>query len=98
MIDRQGEQATVSAPMTMNTAGALMHAGIAAIDDGVRTFDLSGTGEVDSAALAVLFAWFRHASAKGVDLHLNSLPAQVNGLADVYDVSDVIAGHLATSA
>lgn len=98
MIEQSGELACVSAPMTMVTAASLMQKGVDAIDNGARSFDLSGAGEVDSAALAVLFAWMRHAQGVGVDLRLQGLPPQIHGLAEVYDVSDVVAGHLATSA
>ena len=98
MIEQSGELACVSAPMTMGTAASLMQKGVDAIDNGARSFDLSGASEIDSAALAVLFAWMRHAQVVGANLRLQGLPPHIQGLAEVYDVSDVIAGHLATSA
>ncbi len=53
--------------------------------------DLSGVTEADSAALAMLIALIRAARADGRVLEIANMPAGLRALAELYDVSDLLA-------
>ena len=83
MIQLDGAQARVSGSMTIAAASELLVAGreaIAASAGGAatggvaQTFDLSAVTEVDSAGLAVMFAWLREAKSRNVELTFCNLP------------------------
>ncbi|MBK7685435.1 MAG: STAS domain-containing protein [Rhodocyclaceae bacterium] len=99
MIQLDGAQARVSGSMTIAAASELLVAGreaIAASAGGAatggvaQTFDLSAVTEVDSAGLAVMFAWLREAKSRNVELTFCNLPKSLNSLAAVYDVAALL--------
>ncbi|GAA5179200.1 hypothetical protein GCM10025771_20660 [Niveibacterium umoris] len=94
MIREQGERLLVEGPITMETAAALLDAGRRLCGEvecsAGRVIDLSGVTSVDSAALAVVLAWMRAAKAGGRSLQIEAVPAQLQSLAALYDLSDLL--------
>jgi phospholipid transport system transporter-binding protein len=76
--------------ITNENAAALLERGLAAVRDGDVTFDLSGVGAVDSAAVALLLAWQREAAARGTRLVLTGVPEGLAGLAQLYGVQSLL--------
>lgn len=90
MIEETAGRLRVTVPMVIANASALLEAGRSRLQAGVTSFDLSGTGEVDSSALALVFAWMRAAQVQGGSLRLSNLPASMVSLAELYGVSDLL--------
>ena len=59
------------------------------------TIDFSGVGAVDSAAVALLLEWRRTAAARGKALEFVNLPANLQALASLYGVAELIQPHAA---
>ena len=76
--------------MSLANAVQLADLGIAAIQSGDTTFDLSAVRTCDSSALVVLLAWQRTAQATGRSLEVSGVPADMLSLATVYGVSGVL--------
>ncbi len=75
--------------LTFVTASRLFEAGAGIIKaGGMQTLDLSGTGEADSAALAVLLGWRRLSGTKG--LRLVNPPPGLRALAQLYGAAELI--------
>jgi phospholipid transport system transporter-binding protein len=88
MIAKDGNAYRVSSPMVIANARALLAAGRDLL--GAETdvsLDLAPVREVDSSALAVLFAWQRSFAARGTTLHVVNPPASLLSLADLYGVA-----------
>jgi len=71
-------------------AAALLSAGEAAVGAGDCRFDLSGVKRCDSSAVALVFAWERAARARGLQLELAGIPADLHSLAVLYGVDSLI--------
>lgn len=54
--------------------------------------DLGGVGEGDSAGLALLIEWMRMAKQAGKQIHFANVPAQIEALARISEVEDLIGG------
>jgi phospholipid transport system transporter-binding protein len=52
--------------------------------------DFTGVGESDSAGLALLIEWLRRARQSGKEIHFANLPAQIEALARISEVEDLI--------
>jgi len=52
--------------------------------------DLGGVGESDSAGLALLLEWLGMARQAGKEIHFANLPAQIEALARISEVDDLI--------
>ena len=52
--------------------------------------DLGGVGESDSAGLALLIEWLRVARQSGKQIHFANVPAQIQALARISEVEDLI--------
>lgn len=81
--------------LTQAHAVRLLNSGIAAIDGGVDEFDFSDVAEIDSSALALIFAWMRAARARDKSLRFSHLPGNLSSLAEVYGVGDLLAPQFA---
>lgn len=90
MIQVDGAIARVSGEMTISAASQLLVSGTEAIDAAVTSFDLSGVTDVDSAGLAVMFAWLRAAKTHNTELTFSGMPKSLGSLAIVYDVADLL--------
>ena len=90
MIQVDGAVTRVSGLMTIAAASALLLAGREVLEGAAggstQRFDLSAVTEVDSAGLAVIFAWLRDAKSRNVELTFCNLPKSLDSLAAVYDV------------
>lgn len=77
----------VSGPLTLETA---REASLADVPAGTETLvvDLSGVTAVDSSALGVLMHWSRQYAGA---LEFTNIPASLRSLADLYDVSAMLA-------
>lgn len=86
-------QVEISGALTLDGASAVLqsgHAALAAAPAGDVVFDLSRVTGVDSAGLAVVFAWLREAHAASRTLNLRNVPQQLQSLAAVYGVGDLL--------
>jgi len=54
--------------------------------------DLGGVGESDSAGLALLIEWLRAARHDGQVIRFANVPAQIEALARISEVEDLICG------
>ena len=55
--------------------------------------DLGGVGESDSAGLALLIEWLRIARQGGQSIRFANVPAQIEALARISEVEDLIGGE-----
>lgn len=55
--------------------------------------DLGGVGESDSAGLALLIEWLRIARQAGKKIHFSNVPAQIEALARISEVEDLICAN-----
>ena len=76
--------------MSLANATQLAELGMAAIQAGDASFDLSVVRTCDSSALVVLLAWQRTALASGRSLEVSGVPADMLSLATVYGVDSVL--------
>jgi phospholipid transport system transporter-binding protein len=72
--------------ITNANANQLLASGLAAIRSGDVAVDLSGVKNVDSAAVALLLAWQRAATAEGKRLTFAGVPEGIVSLAELYSV------------
>jgi phospholipid transport system transporter-binding protein len=87
-------QITVSSALTFETALGVYEAGVACfIQDGspALAVDCAGVPNADSAGLAVLIEWRRWSRQHGRHLTFVNLPAQINAIAHLSEVSEVLA-------
>ena len=95
MIELNGNELRVRGSMLIADAPALLAAGrgfLAGLPGagGEVVLDLSAVNEADSAALGVVFALQRSASARGQALRLANPPAGLLSLAGLYGVTDAL--------
>ena len=76
--------------MSLANAAQLAELGMAAIQAGDASFDLSAVRTCDSSALVVLLAWQRTALAAGRALEVSGVPADMLSLATVYGVDSIL--------
>jgi phospholipid transport system transporter-binding protein len=76
--------------LTVNNAKTALDAGLRAIESGQTEIDLAQLTAVDSAAVATLLAWRRAAQAQGHTLRFRNLPANLQSLAQLYGVADLL--------
>jgi phospholipid transport system transporter-binding protein len=90
VIRVEGERLYVRGAATLATAAQLLEAGRAPLAAGVRRIDLGEVTELDSSLLAVLFAWMREARERERALSLERLPADLQSLAQLYGVAELL--------
>ena len=94
MIERADGGLRVTAPMVIANARTLLEAGGGFLRSGSQAdltlLDLAAVVDVDSSALAVVLAWLRAASERGVALHIANPPASLISLAKLYGVSELL--------
>ena len=93
MISLVGDCAHVSGKLVINEVAGALEEGRSLISNGVVKFDLAKVTDADSSALAVIFAWQREAKRRQVDVSFSNPPASLFSLAEVYGVSDFLAGR-----
>lgn len=77
--------------LTFQNAKAALEQGCAALGAGETVFDLGGVKAADSSALALMLAWQRRAHAQGRVLAFANVPANIDALATLYGVQELIA-------
>ena len=90
MIEQSLGRLCVKAPMTMANARGLLDAGRAALQPGQNIFDFLSVAEADSASVALMLAWVRHAQTISAVVSFTNLPKGVIALAELYGVIDLI--------
>jgi phospholipid transport system transporter-binding protein len=90
MIRAAGDRIEVSDAMTLLTATDLLASGKALLAGTQSTVDLAAVTDVDSSALAVIFAWLREARRLGKHLTIIHVPQDLLSLADVYGVTELL--------
>lgn len=86
-----GNRIEIGGALTLDTATAALASGRAALSgQASAVLDLGKVEGVDSAGLAVIFAWLRDAQATQRQLTLANPPQQLLSLAAVYGVSDML--------
>jgi phospholipid transport system transporter-binding protein len=76
--------------LTFDNAKAALAQGCAAVAAGETEFDLGGVKAADSSALALMLAWQRRAQAQGRSLKFKNVPANVDALAKLYGVDELL--------
>lgn len=76
--------------LTFQSASSALEQGSAAIAAGETVFDLGGVSTADSSGVAVLLAWQRRALASGQRLTFINVPCNVQNLATLYGVDQLL--------
>jgi phospholipid transport system transporter-binding protein len=90
VIRRDGRKMTVSGPVTLANAAAVLAAGRQHLAEGVKSVDLGEVSELDSTLLALAFAWLRDARAAKRELTFVNLPEALQTLARLYGVEELL--------
>jgi phospholipid transport system transporter-binding protein len=90
VIRRDGDRLLVDGPVTLDTVPALAQGLDEHLAAGASIVDLGGVTEVDSSAVALLLEWRRQAEHRKVALRLQSPPAALRNLAQLYGVLELL--------
>ena len=90
MIEREGDRLFVRGTVTLENVTRWREAGLAAIDRDGIIVDLSGVEDADSSALSLLLEWQRAAKSRGFRVTYRGLPANLQSLAQVYGVLELL--------
>jgi phospholipid transport system transporter-binding protein len=91
MIVCEGGRCTLSGPVTIRNAAALLEEGSRLLTGNGVTLDLSGVTEVDSAAVSLLLEWRRAALRRNGQITFVNLPGNLQSLAQLYGVTELLA-------
>lgn len=88
-----GGRSRVVGSLHFSTVSALLAAGEEAINEGrVELIDLAGVTGSDSSGLALLIEWLSVAKAAGRVVRYDNLPSQLQQLARLSEVEDLLVG------
>jgi phospholipid transport system transporter-binding protein len=90
MIEVDGAVLKIVGPVTIETHTKLRDNAAAHIGLSNWDIDWSKVTEVDSSALAIIFAWLRVSLEKGKTLRNVHFPANLEALAALYGVAELI--------
>ncbi len=85
---RNSDRAQMAGNLTMGTVVELYEAGMLPHEKDELVVDLSKVEAVDSAAVALLLSWLRHAQRSGVKLRFMNVPDSLLSLARLYGVAE----------
>lgn len=91
MITCQNGRCTLQGPVTVDNVVSLLEQGREQLTSAATTIDLSGVTEVDSSALSLLLEWRRAAARTGRTVRFAQLPANLQSLAKLYGVTELLA-------
>ncbi|MEW6677578.1 MAG: STAS domain-containing protein [Pseudomonadota bacterium] len=74
--------------LTLAQASHALAQGRAVLDQGVKVFDLSRVGQLDSSAISLLLSLRRHAESRGEQVEIRALSESLLSLARLYGVAD----------
>ena len=80
----------VSGSLRFDTVPECREIGIRLIRDGARRVDLSGVGDADSSALALLMEWQRAAAREGHVLGFHAVPDSIREIAALSEMDRVL--------
>ena len=80
----------VQGDVTLTSVASLLPAGRQRAREAAFVVDLAAVGTVDSAALALLFDWLRHARAQNHTMGVRNVPPQLHSLAALYGVGELL--------
>lgn len=87
----------VSGVLDASTAAAVLEESAARFTQAPSIdVDFAGVGDSDSAGLALLIEWLRMARQSGKKIHFANLPPQIEALARISEVEDLIGVCAAT--
>ena len=87
----EGGRAGVVGSLHFSTVSALLTAGVEAIDGGqAAVIDLKGVTASDSSGLALLIEWLSVAKAAGQALRYENIPNQLQQLARLSEVEELL--------
>lgn len=92
MIRRDGDTCSVEGPLTLSSITAALAESEPMMTGPSLTVDLAAVTDVDSAAVSLLLEWRRMAQARGFPLRYVNLPKNLNSLAELYGVREIIVG------
>jgi phospholipid transport system transporter-binding protein len=90
MITCKDGHCTVQGQVTVDNVVSLLEQGREQLAS-ASTIDLSGVTEVDSSALSLLLEWQRNAARNGRTIRFARLPANLQSLAQLYGVTELLA-------
>jgi phospholipid transport system transporter-binding protein len=90
VIRREGRKIMVSGPVTLANAARVLDEGRQHLAEGARTVDLGEVTELDSALLALAFAWVRDAREAKREITFANLPEALQTLSRLYGVEDLL--------
>ncbi len=86
------ERSRVVGSLEFATVARLLPPGTAAIEGGhAAVIDLAGVTDSDSSGLALLIEWLSVAKASGNSLRYENMPAQLQQLAGLSEVEELLA-------
>jgi len=89
---QEGDRCLVSGVLHFTTVTTLLSQGSEAIGSGrAGVIDLSGVKDSDSSGLALLIEWLSVAKLNHKTLRYENIPAQLQQLAHLSDVEDLLA-------
>ncbi len=96
-FDVRGQaRAALSGTLSVVTAGQLLSEGARSIGAGeAQCIDLAGVKGADSAGLALLIEWLSVAKSSGHALRYENIPTQLQQLAKLSDVEELLSGQAA---
>ena len=87
----EGDRARVTGALHFTTVSALLTAGVEAINGGrAAVIDLGSVKASDSSGLALLIEWLSIAKAAGRGLRFENLPTQLQQLARLSEVEELL--------
>jgi phospholipid transport system transporter-binding protein len=90
MISCAGGRCTLSGPVTIQNAAAILEEGNRLFAGERVTLDLDGVTEVDSAAVSLLLEWRRAAQRRNQRIDFMNLPENLKSLAKLYGVAEML--------
>ena len=92
MITCADGRCTLSGSITMRNAAAVLEEGKRLFNGESVVVDLAGITELDSSAVSLLLEWRRALKAENRRIEYVNIPANLQSLADLYGVSELLAG------
>lgn len=90
MIRTESCIAHMEGDLTLHNAKPWLAEAEKALQQGATTFDLTGLGQLDSAAISLLLSLRRRAQAAHKSIEFRNIPDSLTSLAKLYGVADQI--------
>jgi phospholipid transport system transporter-binding protein len=90
MISCEAGRCTLSGPLTIQNAAAVLEEGNRLFAGERVTLDLDAVTEVDSAAVSLLLEWRRAAQRRQQRIDFINLPENLKSLAKLYGVAEML--------